>query len=73
MQYHVHLHFWIDADSPQKAAQITMTEVIGKLEHRQFDSGMVFRVDEARYESPNLDQCYHIMPDGSVSPESTGK
>lgn len=73
MQYHVHCHFWIEAETPQQAAQITMTDVIGKPEHRELDDGMVFRVDEDRYEPPKREQCYHIKPDGSVSDASTGK
>lgn len=73
MQYHVHYHFWIDAESPQQAAQIAMTEVISKSDQREFDDGLVFRVDEDQQQIPNPDQCYWIMPDGSVSNASTGK
>ena len=75
MEYHVHCHFWINADSPKQAAQFAMTEVIGKPEQREFDDGILFRVDKDKWfeTNHNLDQSYWIMPDGSVSDASTGK
>lgn len=78
MQYHVHCHFWINADSPKQAAQKIMTEVIeviGNPEQREFDDGIVFRVDKETWfeKNHNPDQSYWIMPDGTVSDASTGK
>ena len=75
MQYHVHCHFWIEADSPKQAAQLAMTEIIGKPEQREFDEGIVFRVGKDTWieTKHNPHHSYWIMPDGSVSSESTGK
>ena len=74
MQYHVHCHFWINADSPKEAAQKAMTEIIHPTpEWAHIDNSIVFRVDNERYDKPNDDQCYWIESDGSVSKHSTGK